>query len=608
MKHNLQIVWLLLVGMITVFTGCQKDNGPGKLPDLKTTLTPAKGLTTDVFDIKVDPVTPGNAGQSLFYRWDWDNNGTWDTPFSTSNQLMHRFLQPGNLTVRMEYSDGKKQVRTENVNIIVEQGYSAPHPVFKVNPVKGNILTTFTFDAGTTKDDEDSLSQLKFRWDFLGDGRWTAENSKNPMATYQYHLAGVFNPKLVVLDPTGRTASFTGEVTVTMVDSLIIADFSINKTLIRMGDTLILDATASHYSQGARQEFLYSWFLPDRAEWTIPESAKIRILIVGQQGPFSIKLKVEEKETKLYNEASKDFFAGQQNLPPKAKIQVGSVYGNTLTQFYLDAWASTDDSQAPSDLEVRWDFDGDGAWDTPFTRAKFWFHQYKSPGDFNAALLVRDSQRLSSIDHQLIHVSANTNETGYFKDLRDGNFYGTVKIGNQWWMSQNLNFTIPQKQVSGVLQWLCMLEQNKWCDQVGKLYRIGAVVENQADNEYTSICPTGWRLPSKEDWEILFVSVGGEQNAKELRYGGKSDFNALDLGYGDYYFVYEAGNPIIPRDTIYEFHETFQKSWFFSTSGPFDPNHVRVDIWQWNTDKVGNPWMGYNSTLLYMPVRCLKEE
>ena len=101
MKHNTRIVYLLLVGMLIFLTDCQKDNGLEKLPDLKTTLNPAKGLTTDVFDIKVDPVTKGNAGRTLFYRWDLDNDGTWDTPFSTSNQLKHRFLHPGNQIISM---------------------------------------------------------------------------------------------------------------------------------------------------------------------------------------------------------------------------------------------------------------------------------------------------------------------------------------------------------------------------------------------------------------------------------------------------------------------------------------------------------------------------
>ncbi|MDD4645884.1 MAG: FISUMP domain-containing protein [Bacteroidales bacterium] len=180
-------------------------------------------------------------------------------------------------------------------------------------------------------------------------------------------------------------------------------------------------------------------------------------------------------------------------------------------------------------------------------------------------------------------------------------------------MSQNLNFVVPIDRELAVYQWLCPhaqtpYEQSEWCDQVGKMYRINAVVENPTDDELTPICPEGWRLPAKEDWKTLFASVGGEQNARELRYGGKSDFNALDLGYISYYFVPDPEKFWIIKDTIFEHKETYKSSWFFSTTEPYDPNHTRADIWQWNTNKAGEVWAGYGSLNLYMPVRCVKED
>jgi len=605
MKINLRIVGAFFFSVLILLAGCKKDVAPEKLPDIKLIPKPAKGLTTDIFEITAEPLGSVPVGQTLFYRWDWNNDGVWDTPFSTAALAKHRFLQPGTCVVKMEFGDGKKQVKSEELEIVVEQGYSAPRPNFTVSPGTGNILTVFTFDAGITRDDEDSLNQLKFRWDFKGDGRWTPEYSKNPIITYQYARAGIYYPKLEARDPSGHAASYSGELVVTMEDSLIIASFFINDSLIRMGDTLVADASASYHSKDSRRPLLYSWLLPDRLEWTDPDAEKTRTIIIRQQGPFTVFLKVYDQETKLFSQVSNEYYAADQNLPPKAKVQVGSVFGNITTQFYMDAWRSTDDNQGPSELAVRWDFDGDGAWDTPFSLEKVVYHQYNTPGDYYVTMQARDNELLTSKDKKLIHVSSNSNETGYLKDPRDGTFYGTVKIGNQWWMSQNLNFTIPQKQVEGVLQWLCLFEQSKWCEDVGKIYRLGAVVENRIDDEMTPVCPSGWRIPSKEDWETLFASVGGEQNAKELRYGGKADFNALDLGYADYEIIWAGFAPV---DTIYHFHEAFQKAWFFSTSGPYDPNHARADIWQWGVDKAGNTWTGYQTTQLYMPVRCVKVE
>ncbi len=596
---------LPVFGLFFLFNSCAKDSSPDPLPELKVLFSPTKAATTDWIEIQVQPVTLGKADRTLFYRWDWNSDGIWDTEFSTADKVKHRFMQPGSLMVRMEVADGKKQVKLSEVPIVIQQGYSAPKTVFSITPGKGNILTTFGFDASLTKDDEDSLSQLKFRWDFLGTGHFSAEYSLTPLATYTYATAGVYHPKLEARDPSGRSATFSIKLQVTMEDSLIRPDFTVNKSFIRMGDTLMLDASKSFHSADVRRPLLYSWLFPGRVEWTVMDAEAVKTFTIRQEGAFAIQLKVYDKASKMFNTVSKDFYAAGQNLPPVARIRAGSIFGNINSQFYFDSWASSDDSLPPSELQVRWDFDGNGFWDTPYSTDKVVYHQYESAGEYNIRLQVRDNEGLISIDTKLIHVSPNTNETGYFWDQRDNNFYGTVKIGNQWWMSRNMNYTIPPKEEQGVLQWLCLFEQSKWCDQVGKIYRVGAVVENRADDEFANVCPRGWHIPSKPEWETLFNSIGGLNHLNELRVGGTSDFNALDLGYGSYYIVWEGMSPI---DTIYEFHETFQTAWFMSTTGPYDPQHVRTDIWQWEVGKNVDPWMGYGSTYLYMQVRCLKNE
>jgi len=599
--------FLVLLTILMVFAGCRKEKS-GELPDMRILLKPETGTTTDIFEISADLVGDEKLGTDIFYRWDWNNDGIWDTQFSSGNLLSHRFRSAGNQVVTLEYSDGKKQVKTEILTITVQQGYSAPKPVFEVSPTKGNYLTTFVFDASQTYDDEDSLNQLQFKWDFEGDGRWNTLLSKSPVAENLFKTAGVYHPVLFAVDPSGRSATYTTGLIVNLEDSLIVADFSINGDLIRVNDTLLLDASASYHSKYPFHVLKYSWLLPNRVEYTDPETVKTRVLIPGQSGPISITLKVIDVETGLYNMITREIYVANENLPPVSKIRAGCRYGNILTQFYFDSWASTDDEQAPSELDVRWDFNGDGIWDTPFSKEKIVFHQFEQPGEFYMIMEARDGEGLSSKGRYHVYVSANTNQTGYFRDKRDGQFYGTVKLGNQWWMSQNLNFIIPPKESVKLYPWLCLngqspQEQSQWCDQVGKMYRISAVVENRTDDDLAIICPEGWRLPAKEDWETLFATVGGEQNARELRYGGKSDFNALDLGYASYSFVYQGAAVV---DTIFEYEDTFRKACFFSSTLPYDPNHARADIWQWRITKDGEEWVGYESLKLYMPVRCVK--
>lgn len=85
---------------------------------------------------------------------------------------------------------------------------------------------------------------------------------------------------------------------------------------------------------------------------------------------------------------------------------------------------------------------------------------------------------------------------GSFKDSRDGQTYGTVTIGSQTWMSENLNYDIGDSYCS---------DKDNSCNK----YR-GCCYKWEDAND---VCPVGWRLPTEADWDTLFESVGGKNTA-----------------------------------------------------------------------------------------------
>jgi len=91
----------------------------------------------------------------------------------------------------------------------------------------------------------------------------------------------------------------------------------------------------------------------------------------------------------------------------------------------------------------------------------------------------------------LLCVAAFAQEKGTFTDTRDKKTYKTVKIGEQIWLAENLNYGAKGSN--------CYGKKPANCAKYGRLYDWSTA---------KSACPKSWHLPSKEDWDKLIVTVG----------------------------------------------------------------------------------------------------
>ncbi len=121
------------------------------------------------------------------------------------------------------------------------------------------------------------------------------------------------------------------------------------------------------------------------------------------------------------------------------------------------------------------------------------------------------------LDDTIVNIhkqNLDTESENLLLDKRDGKTYKTVKIGNQIWMAENLNF----KTISG--NW-CYEDLNYYCDTYGRLY-------NWETAMY--VCPNGWHLPSKEEMEILLANVDSIDTYASLLPKGNSGFDNILSG------------------------------------------------------------------------------
>jgi len=91
-----------------------------------------------------------------------------------------------------------------------------------------------------------------------------------------------------------------------------------------------------------------------------------------------------------------------ENHFPKAKYVVAPARGDVSTVFAFDADSVSDNEDPKSSLEVRWDWDNDGLWDTEFTTEKTAEFQYGVVGHYLPKLEVRDTKNLTDTIKQLV--------------------------------------------------------------------------------------------------------------------------------------------------------------------------------------------------------------
>ena len=275
----------VVLSLLIINVSCKKNpTVSNTAPTASFTVDPTSGTTETIFNFDASSSTDKEDDTDVLQvRWDWENDGTWDTDYRTIKTITQIFSKSGAYTVVLEVKDSEDI--TNSITKMITVSNVVPVASFTVDPTSGTTETIFNFDASSSTDKEDDADVLQVRWDWENDGTWDTNYSLAKTASHQYNSPGSYSVKLEVKDSQDSISDMT--------------------------------------------------------------------LVVNVS-----------------------------NTAPTASFTVDPTSGTTETIFNFDASSSNDKEDDADVLQVRWDWENDGTWDTNYSLAKTASHQYNSPGSY----------------------------------------------------------------------------------------------------------------------------------------------------------------------------------------------------------------------------------
>lgn len=207
----------------------------------------------------------------------------------------------------------------------------------------------------------------------------------------------------------------------------------------------------------------------------------------------------------------------------------------------------------------------------------------------------------------LVFHSCKKENNNIVKDI-DGNLYTSIAIGTQIWMIENLKTThftdgseIPL--ITNSLTWsnlntpgFCWYnnDESTYKNPYGALYNWFAVNTG-------NLCPTGWHVPTKDDWVVLVTYLEGHNyTGGKLKEMGTTHWADPNLGATN-----ESGFTGLPGGLCYEGHFILlglTGDWWTTTPG----NSEMVYCFELAYD-FGTYFLPFTDKKYGCSVRCLKD-
>jgi len=163
-----------------------------------------------------------------------------------------------------------------------------------------------------------------------------------------------------------------------------------------------------------------------------------------------------------------------------------------------------------------------------------------SSSSISSSSLGSSSSSSGGMSSSSIAVSSSSiSNSGTFTDDRDTQTYKWVRIGEQVWMAENLKYAASGSKCGNGSGKSLSNANTTTCDTYGRLYNWATAMNGYAGSdknpsEVQGVCPSGWHLPSKAEWDALASYIENDKGctscgAKHLKtVSGWYSNNGLD--------------------------------------------------------------------------------
>ncbi|MBU0497754.1 MAG: PKD domain-containing protein, partial [Candidatus Thermoplasmatota archaeon] len=150
-------------------------------------------------------------GSIIGYRWDYTNDGSWDTGWLTTHTRQYTFYSQFHGKVKLEVKDNQGATNTATAKLDIGKPNQAPVASFSWSPSSPKQGDTVTFDASSSYDPDGSI--IKYEWDWNNDGSYDISRT-TPTVTHTWSSTGTYSINLRVTDNSGATKIKKRDITI----------------------------------------------------------------------------------------------------------------------------------------------------------------------------------------------------------------------------------------------------------------------------------------------------------------------------------------------------------------------------------------------------------